>query len=549
MTDTTISASSLTSGGGNAPPTYAGPLEVLVNQPVVLKGSYDANRIKRITLMAEDQVNLGVTLNNGTWQASMPRGFSTPGARWLRLKGFDAGNKLIENRVFYITVSRNPLTVGQALSLKLLRDTFFKVSTDDSARLNNQQKVLVKAGETFPVNRYGFIDGHLKLELGSALPPAQASLLAPVGNFGYFYEDHVQLTKGGQILRFSLDDVPDIPLAAQLLITQTTFLKASPADSSTLPANQRTNMLEGQVFQIIGYACTLGHFRVTLKDPIPGFGDRGFIFWQYAQIKRNGQEVKYDSSALTVKALRDTAIKKRPVDSSALKPDERSTFNANQFYGVSSYMIEGGHIKVSLNEELPNFGNTGYVFPDFVQMSRGNRVFNPIPGTVELNVPYFSQRDNPRFYWSTCNVTAIAMCMYYLGTRPQWGSQLEDELLQWCINKDGEGSQTNHNTLTNLIAAYGYEGLFNTKWTFRDVQEELINNRPVVLCGLFTATGHIVTAIGYTPDGFIVNDPWGDALTGYSNTEGRKLLYPYDYVDRVCGPDGQVWAHFIRRKS
>ncbi len=540
MTDTTIAASSLTSGGGNAPPTYAGPKEVLINQSVVLKGSYDANRIKKITVMAEDQVNLGVSLNKGTWQVSMPRGFSTPGARWLRLKGFDAGNKLVENRVFYITVSSDPLTVGQSLTLKLLRDTFFKVSTADSAKLNAQQKVLVKAGQTYPVNRYGFIDGHLKLELGSSIEP--------VGSFGYFYEDHVQLAKGQQIFRFSLDEVPNIPLAAQMLITETALLKTSPADSSTLGTEKQTTVLQGQVFQIIGYACTRGHFRVTLKDPIPGFGDRGFIFWQYAQIKRNGKEIPYDSSALTVTALRDTIFKKRPVESSQLKPEERSTFNANQFYGVSSYMIQGGHIKISLNEELPSFGNTGYVFPGFVRMSRGNRSFNPIPDTVELNVPYFSQRDNPRLYWSTCNVTAISMCMYYLGTRSRDGGQLEDELLQWCINKDGEGSQTNHNTLTSLIDAYGYEGLFSTKWTFQDVREELINNRPVVLCGLFTAGGHIVSAIGYTPSGYIVNDPWGDALTGYNDTEGRKLFYPNDYINQVCGPDGQVWAHFIRRK-
>nr|MCU0551119.1 hypothetical protein [Leptolyngbya sp. Prado105] len=341
MTDTTIAAESLTSGGGSAPPTYAGPKEVLVNKPVVLKGSYDARRIRRITVMAEDKFNLGVTLNNGTWQVAMPRGFSTPGARWLRLRGFDASNKLVENRVFHITVSRDPLTVGQALTVKLLRDTFFKVSTDDSAQLNNQQKILVKAGQTYTVNRYGFIDGHLKLDL--------ASSIAPIGNFGYFYEDHVQLTKGPQILRFSLDDVPDIPLAAQLLITKTAFMKTSPADSSALAANQRTQVLEGQVFQIVGYAFTRGHFRVTLKDAIPGFGNRGFIFWQYAQLKRNGREIPYDSSSLTVTALRDTIIKKRPVDSSQLRPDERATFNANQFYSVSSYMIQGGHIKVSLN--------------------------------------------------------------------------------------------------------------------------------------------------------------------------------------------------------
>jgi hypothetical protein len=44
----------------------------------------------------------------------------------------------------------------------------------------------------------------------------------------------------------------------------------------------------------------------------------------------------------------------------------------------------------------------------------------------------------------------------------------------------------------------------------------------------------------------IVNDPWGDALTGYSDTEGGKLLYPYGYLNQVSGPDGNIWAHFIQ---
>lgn len=543
MTNSTITdptATPLTSGVGSAPPTYSGPKEVLVNKPVTLKGTYDRNRITKITIAAEDKFSLPVTINNGTWQVSMPRGFSAPGARWLRLRGFDRAGKQVENRVFYITVSTDPLTVGQALTLKVMRDTFFKVSPQDSSRLNNQQKVLVKAGQTFNVNRYGFIDGHLKLDLGSAI--------APIGNFGYFYEDHVQLTKGTQIFRFSLEDVPDIPLAAHVLITETTVLKSSPADSSTLAANQRTNLLKGQVFQITGYACTRGHWRITFKDPIPGFGNRGFIYWEHAQVTRNGKEITYDSSALTVTALRNTIFKKRPVDSSQLAADERTDFSANTFYGVASYLIQGGHIKVSLSEELPGFGNTGFVFPDFVQMKRGNRSFNPIPPTVEMNVPYFSQRDNPRFYWATCNVSAIGMVLYYYGTRRSGARGLEDELLQWCINYSGEGSQTNHNTLTAMIQAYGYDSRFNTKWTWQDVKEELINGRPVVLCGLFTHGGHIVTVIGYTPDGFIVNDPWGDALTGYYNTEGRKLLYPYGYCDRMCGPDGEIWAHFISRR-
>jgi uncharacterized protein YvpB len=121
-------------------------------------------------------------------------------------------------------------------------------------------------------------------------------------------------------------------------------------------------------------------------------------------------------------------------------------------------------------------------------------------------------------------------------------------LLQWCLNKGGEGAQTEHNVLTEMIQAYGYDSSFSTRRTWQEIKEELINGRPVVLCGLFTHNGHIITVIGFTPAGFIVNDPWGDALSGYSNTEGRKILYPYDYCDRMCGSDGEIWAHFISRR-
>jgi uncharacterized protein YvpB len=539
MTNAAVTPNASPTSGGSVPPVYAGPKEVLVNQAVTLKGSYDASRATRLTLFAEDKFSLPVTLNAGTWEVNLVRGFSTAGSRWLRLRAFDAAGKEVDNKVFYITVSADPLTVGQSLSLKVLRDTFFKSTPTDSSSLNDQQKVLIKGGQTFTVNRYGFLDGHLKLELGQSI--------SPIGNFGYFYEDHVQLSKGTQVLKFNVEDVPDTPMTAQLMVTATTLIKAAPSDSTTLKPEQRRQIGQGQTYQITGYACTRGHWRVTLAEAIPGFGTVGFIYFKHAKIVRNGKEVPYDSSALTIAALRDTIIKKRPVDSAQLKPNERANFNTNTYYGVSSYTIQGGHIKVALTEELPGFGNTGYVYPDFAQMRRGNKSFNPIPAVVELNVPYLSQRDNPRLYWSTCNVTSIAMAFYYYGVRSKDGGQLEDELLQWCLNKGGEGSQTNHNVLSELVRSYGFKSQFSTRYTFQDVKDELTNGRPVILCGMFTHGGHIVTAIGYTPSGYIINDPWGDALTGYTYTEGRKLLYPYSYIKDVCGSDGEVWAHFIAR--
>lgn len=521
--------------------SYTGAREVLLQKPFVLKGNYDPRQLTKVSLMAEDKYPLPVTLNPtaGIWQVSLDKGFQAPGTRWLRLKGTNNAGKTVSNQVIYINVATDPLTVGQALSLKILQPTLFKAAAVDSSKLDDAQKASLTAGQTFTVNRYGFIDGHLKVDVTPAI--------APVGSFGYIYEPHAQLSKGQEILRFELEDVPVTPLKGQLLVTTTTFIKSKPGDSVALPAAQKAQLLQGQSFQITGYACLSGHFRVTLAEPIPGFGNIGFIYWKHVQIKKGNELIGYDSSALTVAALKSTIFKKRPVDSAALKPQERFDFPANKFYGVASYVVEAGHIKVTLTEELPGFGNTGYVFPSFVLMKRGGKVFNPVPSQVELNVPYFSQRDNPRYAASTCNVTSIAMVFYYYGVRAKGGGQLENELLQWCLNKGGAGAQTDHTVLSQLMKAYGFQTSFSTTRKWAEVKSELINRRPVVIGGDFTQSGHIITLLGYTPQGYIVNDPWGNALSGYTNTEGRKLLYSYAYMDRVAGPDGKVWAHFISR--
>ncbi|MBD1827902.1 C39 family peptidase [Microcoleus vaginatus GB1-A2] len=521
--------------------TYQGPSEVLINQPIVLRGTFDREKTAKIEVIAEDTFPLSVTLNQqaSTWQVNLSKGFSVAGARWLRLRATDSKGNVTGSQIIYITVSSDPLTAGKGLTLKIVSDSLFKVAPVDSSRLDNQQKVLVKAGQTFAVSKYGFVDGHLKVVLDSEI--------LPIGSFGYFYEPDVQLAKGDKILRFDLADVPNSNVSAQLLVTQTTQIKGQPEDSSKLPANQVAQITLGSTYAITGYACILGHFRVTLAEPIPGFGNIGFIYWQHVQIKKDGKEVAYDPSALTMTILQATVFKKRPVDSASLSITERTTLALGRVYGVESYGVEGNHLKVSLSEELPNLGNTGYVFPSFVQFKRGDKIFDPVPNNVELNVPYFSQRDNPRFDWSTCNVTAIAMVLYYYGLRSEWGGQLEDELLQWCFDYAGQGSQTDHSVLSALIQAYGFETSFSTTRTWAEVRSELLNRRPVVLAGDFTAAGHILTLIGYNSQGYIVQDPWGDALTGYSDTEGRKLMYPYSYVNQVAGPDGNVWAHFISR--
>ncbi len=521
--------------------TYQSTREVLLNSPTLLKGAYDGDRMVKLTLLAEDKFPLPLSLDPATktWQSQLDKGFQAPGTRWLRLTGWDAQGKAMGSLVIYLTVSNNPLALGQ-LTLKVRQSTFFKTAPVDSRQLTPAQKVVINVGQTFDVVRYGSVDGHLRLELKDAI--------APLGTFGYVYSEAVELRKGNQVLQFDIGDVPMTPLAAVLLVTTATTLKQQPVDSTQLAASQKVDLLQGQSLQIMGYACTRGHFRVTLAQELPGFGKTGFVYWQHVQLKRGDDLILFDPEALTIAATQGTIFKKRPVESAKLAQSERANFPKGSYYGVASYALEAGHIKVCLTEELPGFGNTGYVFPGYVQMQRGNTRFNPLPPQVELNIPYFSQRDNPQSPGATCNVTAIAMALYYLGIRAKQGGQLEDELLQWVIDHYGSDRQTDNTALSALIQAYGFpKASFSTRRKWAEVKSELTNRRPVVLGGDFTASGHIVCLLGFTPQGYVVNDPWGNALAGYTSYDGRKLIYPYSYMDRVAGPDGNVWAHFFAR--
>lgn len=521
---------------------FLGPTQVVVNQRTVLKGTYNSTQGTTVTVKAEDIYPLPVTLNSaaGSWEVVLSRGFNTAGNRWLRLQAIDSKGKVTESKVINISVNSEPISVGEDIKLRVKTGTLFKLSPTDALKLNNQQKASVKEGQTFTVEKYGLVDGHLKVVLSDAI--------APVGNFGYFYAPHVEMTKASKPLIFDLSDVPDTYVSAKMLVVQKTLIKGSPEDSSQLSDNKKAELSLGETLAITGYASTQGHFRVTLLESIPGFGNVGYVYWQHVQIKKQGEEILYDPDSMTMTVRETTVIKKRPLFSFLLGQSERVTLPLGRVYGVNSYAIEGSHLKVALTEQLPNFGNTGYVFPSYFLFKHESKAFNPINNNIELNVPYFSQRDNPRFYWSTCNVTSIAMVLAYYGVRAYWGGQLEDELLEWCFNNYGQGSETDHSVLSALIRAYGFETSFSATRQWSDVKNELSNGRPVVVAGNFTASGHILTAIGFTYSGYIVNDPWGNALSGYYDTEGSRLIYPYDYMDRVAGPNGGVWAHFIRKK-
>ncbi|MGA0200444.1 MAG: hypothetical protein ACO3NK_15265, partial [Prochlorotrichaceae cyanobacterium] len=221
--------------------SYTGPEEILRGTPVTLTGTYHAPSIDRLVLKAEDKYPFRLALdpNAGAWSVQLDEGFYSAGSRWLRLSGYDRAGAVVAEQVIPLRVSETPLSLGKDLTLTVIRDTIFKDMPLDSADLPDDFKTFVSAGTTFLIQRYGYADGHIQVELKEPF--------GVIGQFGYFYEKHVELKKGEEVLHFDVAKVPvKIPGTAKVLITKDTWLKQELADSSTLDSSQKEWMNRGQ---------------------------------------------------------------------------------------------------------------------------------------------------------------------------------------------------------------------------------------------------------------------------------------------------------------
>jgi hypothetical protein len=325
-------------------------------------------------------------------------------------------------------------------------------------------------------------------------------------------------------------------------------MKVSSLNASSLNDAQKLLVKAGTTYPIQGYASVNGHFRVKFQEAIAPVGLVGFFYWQHVTINKQGKAIAYDPDMKTLTIKQNTVLKKRPIDSRQLAPTELARLTAGSIYGLEGYSVSDIHFQVTLTEDLPPLGNMGYVFMGHTTIHQNGKAIEITPKRKVLGVPYFSQRDNPRDPFTTCNVTAIAMVLAFYGRRSRNPrQQLEDELYQWIIDRYGRQARTDNAVLQELYRAYGYRGGFSTARTWAQIKQELLENRPVVIGGYFTHGGHIITVIGFDEHGYIVHDPYGNALTGYRQTEGKGLRYPYIYMRDMCGVDGDVWAHFIAK--
>lgn len=176
--------------------------------------------------------------------------------------------------------------------------------------------------------------------------------------------------------------------------------------------------------------------------------------------------------------------------------------------------------------------------------------------TSVLSVPYYPQTDNFILPDSTCNSSSCAMVLDFIKPEALIGAKGDDVYLKKVL---ALGKSTDHNVQTKVLESYGVYSIWRQDLSFADLDRELALGKPVVIGILHRGTlsnptgGHIIVVIGKSSDGksYIVNDPYGNLMTGYTGpvTDGKGALYPKSVLEKrwtVEGPNSGWGRIFIK---
>lgn len=172
-----------------------------------------------------------------------------------------------------------------------------------------------------------------------------------------------------------------------------------------------------------------------------------------------------------------------------------------------------------------------------------------------LEVRFYPQTDNYTLPDTTCNSSACAMALEYLKPGSLKGEKGDDEYLRKVLSM---GRSVDHTIQTKVLESYGVYSTWRTNLSFKDLDEELKNGRPVVIGILHRGTlsnpkgGHILVVIGKTEDGksYVVNDPYGDLMDGYTTNvyNGKSAIYSKSVLEKrwtVEGPNSG-WGRIFK---
>ncbi|XHX79066.1 MAG: C39 family peptidase [Stenomitos frigidus ULC029] len=242
--------------------------------------------------------------------------------------------------------------------------------------------------------------------------------------------------------------------------------------------------------------------------------------------------------------LQSPDSRRTPDVASSATPSSQSSPSASPTFG-SSMARKRLKTREQPATNAPSVPRVSPSIPSNTPSSSPPNLKQSLPANVELPVPYLSQRDNVYMNFRASQSTSLAMALSYYGVKPKTpGVQLEDELYQ---KYQEFGDIVDWKATEAVAKAYGFKAVTGINRTLEQVKQQLASGHPVLAALTTTSSGSVVCFIGYTESGLIANDPWGNPLTGYTNTAGSRVLLTNEFLNRVffLESPSSGWAMFI----
>lgn len=185
-----------------------------------------------------------------------------------------------------------------------------------------------------------------------------------------------------------------------LRVTKDTFLKLRPEQSTQLAPEELSNVAAGTTFEIQSYAYADingsfdGHIKFTLLNSAIRGLNTWFVYGLHAQVEFDGQVVYPHEDQVALPILRiaiDTVLKRRPIQSSDLAPEERFPVRKGQSFNLQSYAYADAqgdfsdHIKFAIRSQQDFIQgiSTWFAYSRHAYVEFDNKIVYPpqLPGT------------------------------------------------------------------------------------------------------------------------------------------------------------------------
>lgn len=242
---------------------------------------------------------------------------------------------------------------------------------------------------------------------------------------------------------------------------------------------------------------------------------------------------KHPQLAASIYAKQDTWLKRRPLQSSELAPEEKLFVPKGSAWVWTELRRYAGeqHQRVVL-EAQPTA--EWWFWPEHWKVINDVEAQeNPpkLDDSIKLVVPYFSQRDNKKDPLRTCFSSSCAML---LATLDPDVIDNDDEYINEVYK---HGDTTEASAQLQTLKHFGVDAKFVQNWDWTNIESQLKLGIPVPIGVLHkgpvsnpSGGGHWLVVVGITADGtkVWVHDPFGEmdlVNGGYPSTDGKYRLY------------------------